>query len=267
VTFVGHFLDATLLPHQEPLVFVSWTLSYELFFYLVFAATLPLRSRTLSLVVTTGAIVLALLAGRLLPEENALRAFLTHNVMLEFCLGMALAFVFVKWPEMPLPKAWMIGPLLALVAAMPWLAVHQEGAAPEPRALLWGCLSVAILACSLRDWDPRSSLAKLIVLLGGGSYAIYLFHLFPLIVYGYVMREGLLPGWAWAPLGGLFFIGSIAASLAIHIAIERPIMRLLRRSRNPDAAGFVPIARPSADSASNYDAESDKTPPPTPSTI
>lgn len=235
ITLVSFALDAALLPTDDPLLSISWTLTYEIFFYLIFATTLRLRSMSLSLVLSTGLIIVALVGGRLLPE-GALRGFLTYNVMIEFCLGMGLAFAFLKWPNMPLPKTWMVAPLMAMVAAVPWLVVHDEGYAPEPRALLWGLPCVAIVACAIRGQSVRSWVMRPILLLGGASYAIYLLHPLALLIYGYVMREGLAPSWSWAALGCLTFTVSIGAGIAAHVLLERPVMRWLRGPRDANSA-------------------------------
>lgn len=232
---------ASLLPAREALLPVSWTLTYELLFYLLFAATLWLRSATASCVLIGCMIGALLIAGRWVPDAT-LAGFLTNSVMLEFCLGALLGYAFLRYPADRLPPAWPIVPLLVFVFSLPWRFDHVGIAVPEPRAVLWGPAMVAIVACSLGIVGRGTRTFRFGLLLGDASYAIYLLHPLVLIPSAYAMRHGLVPRPGWAALGVAGFLASTAAGIIAHLLVERPILRALRKfPRRRAATATTPV--------------------------
>ena len=71
-----------LVPSEKRLVGVSWTLVYEMYFYLIFAVTLLLESRKASAVLSTFCIIALGLGGAALGDTPT-GAFLTEPIALE----------------------------------------------------------------------------------------------------------------------------------------------------------------------------------------
>ncbi len=90
--------SVSLKLHRKPseILGVSWTLVYEVYFYLLFAATLKARSATVSVFATTAAILALQVAGALLPASDT-ASFLTSPLPLEFCFGLFLAYAYAVW--------------------------------------------------------------------------------------------------------------------------------------------------------------------------
>src|SRR5579859_1761464 len=88
-------LDSTLLLPQpgEPLVNVSWTLKYEIFFYLLFSLTIiRLRLGVIALALWQIAALALYLTGE--PHEWSWGAFYLRPIVLNFGIGMASAMAF-----------------------------------------------------------------------------------------------------------------------------------------------------------------------------
>lgn len=87
-------VQSVLLLPDDPLINVSWTLSYEVFFYLLFAASLLSTARTTTAILSMAAIAAAILFGTLADVP-----FFANPVMIEFCFALLLALFARKAPK------------------------------------------------------------------------------------------------------------------------------------------------------------------------
>lgn len=210
-----------------PVVPVGWTLNFEMFFYLVFAAAL-FRGRPV-LPVLVAAILGVAALGLAFPHRSApLTVF--DPVVLEFAAG-ALIAGFAGTGR-------RLGPRTAATAlVLGFLVLIGSDALPMPmagvwRLLFWGLPGIAIVLAAvslepvLRRW--RFGLPRLV---GDASYSIYLSHGFVLPVIGVLaVKAGLagLPG--AAPVFALTILASIAFGVVVHLGFERPLTRWLRQT-------------------------------------
>lgn len=222
------YLPAILLwPVDSPLLIVSWTLSYELYFYLVFGLSLLLPGRWLRLIGACCVFLLAAITERLVTAEDL--GFLQKGVVLEFVGGMMLAAFHARrpggdWPRWP----WMLVGFAAIVAA-PFLFPYEWTGSPEPRWLLWGLPAALIVAAGLSLKPAQGLVARLGLLLGDASYAIYLSHWFVLFVYSKALKETALGQWPEPPLILAAFITSMISGVLFHLWVERPLTRWSKR--------------------------------------
>ena len=216
----------------QPVVFVGWSLNYEMAFYLVFAAGMLTRRRLIGLAICCAALFAAVLYGALAHPANAVSAFYSSAIMLEFAFGIAIGGL------MPLARLrpWMAAP--ALLAGGVALAVMLSGPWLWPRVdrlFMFGCPAAVIVASALVLERLGMSLrAPLIRSLGDASYAIYLTHFFvtqALIRAALAAHvEGAAPLAAVAAFT-LVLVG--AAGLVAHRWIEQPVTRLARGLTRP----------------------------------
>jgi exopolysaccharide production protein ExoZ len=211
---------------MRPVVFVGWTLNFEMAFYVLFAAGLVLRRRALGVLATFGVLAAAVAWGQWARPQNPVLAFYTTPMVLEFGFGMLLG---LAWPYLPRSR-W---PALALGAAAA-LAFAVILAAPGlwpdgERMVVFGLPAVVIVAAALAL--ERSGLALRWAWtrqLGNASYAIYLSHFFVTQVVILAAAKLHLHGPAAALAMGLVaFAGVAAAGLALHYAVERPLDAIL----------------------------------------
>ncbi len=207
-----------------PVYSLGWTLNYEIFFYAVFAVALASRSRAVPMLVALmiGALVVA---GLLLRPTAAPLVVWTSPLMLEFLFGVALGVMRLRGVALP---AWLRALLFAAGAA---LLAGDVLAAWAGRAVAWGLPAALLMAGVVLGPEPRLNgrLARLAVLLGDASYALYLLHPF-------AVRAARL-GWGklhLLPLGAAGFIAcclllACLLAVAVHRLFERPMTRLLQR--------------------------------------
>jgi exopolysaccharide production protein ExoZ len=225
----------------QPVLFVGWTLNYEMFFYTSFAVFLMITRRGVARAVAYTSIFIVgftLLVQLIQPPSVVLR-FFGYPIVLEFVMGMWIALAARRWPDHVSRLPWPI-----IAAAVFWLALHMIFIPDAPRWLAAGVPSAAILWSALMLERSGSMLSnRLIQNFGAASYALYLSHAFVL--------QGL--GKLVEPVNGPI-VGPVAAvvaiavahfvGLAIHMGVERPLVdRLkagLRRSGLANGSGKLP---------------------------
>ncbi|MBP1207906.1 peptidoglycan/LPS O-acetylase OafA/YrhL [Duganella sp. 1411] len=222
VFFVPSFNEIGIL---QPILGVGWTLNYEVFFYLVFAASILIQRKRLlasSAMLVAGGYAL----GALLPPGSVLRAFLFNSVILEFLLGAAIATAYLKGSlaakhAYPCLVAGLIA--LALAAPIPVDDGFRLVTRGVPAALLF---AFVLLSESKVRW-PRALIA-----LGDASYSIYLVHV-PVLymlaprVMGKLARLGY-PTIAAEGAALITISACVAAGWLCHVVLEKPLTHLVK---------------------------------------
>lgn len=151
----------------QPLLGQGWTLSFELFFYLVFAIAITLKLRHSRLFFVIGSFSLFALAALLLPVCG-IRHLLTDSILIEFIFGILCAELFPYLKEKMAPVLIIAG---AICLSASVFIEHTEAT----RFIFWGIPSFAIvLGCAVL----KKSAPRFLVYLGNASYSIYLMHSF-----------------------------------------------------------------------------------------
>ena len=210
-----------------PILWVGWTLFYEMLFYLLLGLMLPF-GRIAALVACAGALAALVLAGLLVDSANAVVWTATRPVLLMFLVGMALA----SWREagraMPL---W--SRVLAAIggAFVGWAApVPVEASAMGFDYLLWCAVPAGLLALAVMGGDTPLPFAKLQNAAGDISYALYLLHI-PL-AWAWLwlfVRSPLIKAGPWGYLVSASVI-VLLVSWAFFVWIERPMTRALNQA-------------------------------------
>jgi exopolysaccharide production protein ExoZ len=216
----------------SPLNGVGWTLNYEMLFYAVFAAAVCLsrRAAIAGIALLFAAMVLAGLHFAPLPDPFG---FWCDPLILEFVFGMLIALALREGLRLP---SWLAhGVILGGLAA---LLVEQHLAVAMSRVLQYGvpsALIVAGLALNPSALGAAGSglFARAFGFLGNASYSIYLVHPFaltaPRLLHFGLAGDGTAPPsqpWLYASLQ---LATALAAGVIVHLGVERPITRALRR--------------------------------------
>lgn len=240
------FLWPTRLEHL--LLAVSWTLIFEMWFYLLFAGLIAAGSSRRTVLLWT--LTTLMLAWSLysqfvrraydpgtLESMNVFEQYTAFPFLLEFLAGALLAGWLINNHRGP--GWWMLtaGISLFLLGAHLNMLVFGgkliQGYFILWRVLIFGSASVLILAGLVRLENRGLQLpVRFSLLAGGASYAIYLSHT---IILEFTYRMGLNAALSRVsePLAQLAF-GLLAASIVIYSLLhyewlERPLHRLFRR--------------------------------------
>jgi exopolysaccharide production protein ExoZ len=217
---------------MEPVVFVGWTLNYEMMFYAIFASGMVLP-RTVGLVVTLLVLGVAAIAGQLFRFSDPILSFYTAPIAIEFGFGILLGMLFVsdrlpRTPRWRLPVAAIALVAFAAMVMGPWLWRDAD------RAVMFGIPAFVIVGCALIA--ERSGLAlkaRWLQLLGAASYAIYLTHFFSTQIVVKLARHLTRFGATMMMvLALLAFALVVLVGIAVHKKIELPLTALARRASN-----------------------------------
>jgi exopolysaccharide production protein ExoZ len=207
-----------------PVVYVGWSLEYEMYFYLAVALLMALtRDVWRNIVVIFSAIAML---GQIPGVATALGnyAFFADPMILEFVLGVVVGSVFING---------RIGWQIAVAAACAIAAVLVTD--PTSRVIVSGvpatCLVAAAALASRKRIDP-SRLERALARLGDASYSIYLAQV-ETVSLASMAVAGLIP--AIPPLLLLIVTSCIvvALGLALNIFVERPLLKLCRSLGGP----------------------------------
>ena len=246
IDFTGSFFLTQ--PYLNQLLLkASWTLRYELYFYLCFAVLLLLPRKFLlpSLIMVFLLIIAVQFYGFFIldmykPENfhlvTPMYAFYLSPFCLEFLLGCFVAIYFENKRVKYLLPVVLLG-LLCFVLALYYQAHHIEGSLGwgyfnNQRVIFFGLVSLALIVCLL-ELEKRNVvlLPKLSLLLGGASYSLYLSH--TIILY-FMYHFGLCDylssiGDYQILLMLLVVLVIVVYSVAHYLWIEQPLMKLSRK--------------------------------------
>ncbi|ERH67118.1 hypothetical protein N172_01875 [Pantoea dispersa EGD-AAK13] len=226
----GIFQSFFLIPDGVKfLIQNGWTLSYEFYYYLIFAAfifltdTKPIRYLGVSLTI----LVLSL-SGLILQPATPLTVFLFSDMLLEFMLGV-LGFVIIRKVKLPQVSACLM--ILLGLACVTYNNLYGTPDLPLGKVINSGLPMFLIFlgSLSLEPWFAagKGQLVRAFEHIGNSSYSLYLIHPFILSPVALVLKKvGLL-----SP--GLFTValltGSVMSGLLTYRFIEMPLGRLTKK--------------------------------------
>lgn len=199
-----------------PVLVPGWSLSYELYFYALFAIGLAWRR---PLAVPILAIALAIGLGALLHPQAAPLRVATNPLLAEFAAGLIIARVALARPRwLTLLACWLV--LLCAVFV----------AAGAPRGAIGGGAALVVAATALLERGAKMPDLALPRVLGDASYSIYLFHSPILLAVERLARPATHPGAAAAGSAVLAIGGTIALCVVLHFVAEKPLLRATHRA-------------------------------------
>jgi len=169
--FIPHF-SASFPNMIWPLLVPGWTLNYEMYFYVIFAACLllPIRFRMLALALVFGALVaIGRLAG---PFDSAIARTYLSPLLLEFVAGAAIGWWWLSHRAGP--------PALAAVAMVAAGCVLIYFSNQPPLGGFSQMIGAALVVLGALHQGISATESRLLRALGDASYSIYLTHLFTL---------------------------------------------------------------------------------------
>ena len=217
----------------QPIVYVGWTLIYEVFFYFIFGAFVSLKDRVRASVMVTGIILALVLLPFVLRIENSTSAwFYTRPIMLDFVFGIWLARLSMRADLQRLPASVSIGGILAGI-----LLIVLPDITPIPqldgfiRPLTWGVGgSLIILVLIALERQGRILDYPFLITIGSASYAIYLTH--PLVLH---LVSKIASRFADFPVifAAMTLIGGLGLILLVGVMswrlLEAPMHKLMRK--------------------------------------
>jgi exopolysaccharide production protein ExoZ len=205
---------------KMPIVFVGWSLEYEMLFYLT-VTILLFRARKVwdDLIIIFS--LLTMLNNVSVSWHQALSVFFTNPILLEFVYGIVVAKLFLRQ---------RVAPLAMIAVGVATLIIFVSD--PTSRVIVTGlpsCLLVLLAAILSERRQHPSSCEKVLSALGDASYSIYLVHNF--VISGSLK---LLVKLGALPIDLVILVATILAIVAgyfSYVLLERPSLQFFRRLR------------------------------------
>jgi peptidoglycan/LPS O-acetylase OafA/YrhL len=223
-----------LLPQADTILDVTWSLRNELLFYILFG--LMIFNRTIGIIII-GLWLIGLTVRPFLPflTFDPWLNLMTYPMNFEFLAGVAAGWAF---PRITVRRPALLLAAGLIVFAGLWLAENYSDGWSRGlsegrflfRSLAYGvAAALTIVGLSSLELRGRIRLPQMLVTLGGASYLLYLVHVPALLILGASERHLHLLRWtpAWL-LGGVFVLITIIGAVAMHMTIERPMLRAIR---------------------------------------
>ncbi|MCP3709173.1 acyltransferase [Paraburkholderia sp. CNPSo 3274] len=209
-----------------PMLFVGWTLNYEMLFYVVTAVSLMVMRRHRLLL--TSALILAIFcAAKAWGSQGVFTAFYTNQRMFEFPLGFMAYQLWKFGVRIKLPLAGCMA-----VAAYAWMAYINWHDLSDAPLLYYGLPAFVLIASTLSLESAMGSglLTRAAIFIGNASYAIYLSHPYCVEAARKLLPDALDGFDATAPLGvALTMIVATAMGAALYQFVDWPLHRHARR--------------------------------------
>jgi exopolysaccharide production protein ExoZ len=228
---LGSLFFAPHIPPEAPLLFVGWTLTFEMFFYAVFAIALLAKRRfAVVAAVTVFLISFSVLLGpdaagpsTQSPPASGI-AYLADPIIIEFVFGMMIALVYRAGGRLP-----MWATMSLIIVGFIWLAGTSLSLSRTYSAGIAAALIVAGVSLSWKPSPEYTPFVRSLVFLGNISYALYCTHLltFSLVTWT-VTNFAISPaGHAWAYMGAMLTTGLIIGA-GTYLMFEKPTTNLLK---------------------------------------
>ncbi|NOD65596.1 MULTISPECIES: acyltransferase [unclassified Ruegeria] len=198
-----------LMTGESPIVYVGWTLEWEMFFYLIFGLSLAIGIWKYTLV-TVGVILLV-------------TSFMAWDfISLEFLFGMGIAYLFNTGYRVSNTTGIAI---FAIGFALLCLSlVDSEAVTQVNRAVIWGIPSALIVFGLISVGQTSNAFA---IYLGDASYSIYLIQI--LSIPAFYKASSIVLGSANGDVIALLcLVASVFAGCLMYSFIEKPITTKLR---------------------------------------
>ena len=249
-TSLFQFFQAVLLVPQEKanlenFIGVSWTLTYEVFFYFIFGLLILLKPKICRPIIITWIVGIILNLFNLLPVQGfLLLEFIFNPRNLEFIFGCLAAYIGSKYQH----KYGVISIYTALgllVLSILNTKYHEFDVSGISPVIAYG-IPFALLIIGSVQVEKNTSLKvpPILVYLGNASYSIYLTHGFFInnITRIYIkiaekFNNSLLSlppnSISYILVTGIIVSLSMAIGCIIHSWVEQPLMSMFRKKQLP----------------------------------
>ncbi len=179
-TLFGNFLllPGFNMPNYHLANHPSWTLVYEMVFYVLFSISLLVsRKKTCSAIIVVLFIIAVLVITRIIgqqPRVGSVNAgyMLGDKLMLNFAAGCILALMHNRLKNVNLIPFWFFSLIVISIFIVVFNFIKAE------RIFLSGVPAMLIIAVASVTQNSDSFIFKLLHKIGDASYIIYLFHIY-----------------------------------------------------------------------------------------
>lgn len=207
------------IPQKDvfPVLYLGWSLNYEMFFYFIFGISLLFREKRYFFIGVF--FLLTYLLGHFIKTENAFLLMMMNTLNLYFVIGILFA-LFLNEFYIPKKVAEFIsvsGILLFILMLLGLINVNHE-------LIMLFIVSLFVFSFLLFDYSLKFKGNRALIFLGDISYSLYLSHPFVEIILRKIKPEG----WLNIPFFIFKILLSIGFAAIIYFYVEKKLSKYLK---------------------------------------
>ena len=227
-------LSLLLLPSTRPdgqafyVISVAWTLTIEVYFYILFALLIHLRP-TWRVVALSSIFAASVLLGAWARPQSPLARYLVDPMLFEFVAGCLLAMVLRRGVRL----SPMSASIMAAVAVSGMLFAFELVVPGAWRVVVWGVPAWLLVTAVVLSTGPSWTRVEApFTYLGDMSYSLYLSHFFAVAMFVrlHLRWSGSLLSSSWV-CATVFCVLCLCLAHACYVAVERPARRWMLHVR------------------------------------
>jgi exopolysaccharide production protein ExoZ len=228
-------------PVVDPILYVGWSLNFEMMFYLIFCFCLFFRTAFPRFIAVIAAIIALWTVGYV--SSSPYLQYFGSNIVLAFAAGGCIWFATTQFK---MPRALAIAVFCVAWAGIAW-PDFSPSSSESVKSLVTILAATAIVYSAVSLNDQGITVGDGILSeQGASSYALYLVHPFVLQLFSKFARTyvSLSP----IPLligAACLFVASVVAAVVFYRFVEVPLTRLLRSKRSAVQTSTQPAPLPS----------------------
>lgn len=162
--------------YDMPILYLGWTLNYEMFFYIIFYCAVLINHKFRALFTIVGSTLLVTI-GQLFEMNYFALRYYTDSFLLEFSMGI-LSFYLVRYLQ-PHVKNHHIRHICGFISCLAflWLVLDPHTNDTLPRCIRSGVPAFVCICAALLAWS-EVKIPSILVQLGDMTYSFYLIEAF-----------------------------------------------------------------------------------------
>lgn len=207
------------LPQKDffPVLYLGWSLNYEMFFYFIFGISLLFREKRFFFIIVF--FLSTNLLGIFFTNESAFFLMITNTLNLYFVMGILFALFMTKF-YIPKKIALFIsiaGIILFILMLFSLISVNHE-------LIMLFIVSLFVFSFLLFDFSLNPKGNRALIFLGDISYSLYLSHPFVEIILRKIKPEG----WPNIPFFIFKILLSVGFAAVIYLYVEKKLSHYLK---------------------------------------
>lgn len=210
----------------RPLLALGWSLNYEMYFYVIFAVLMCMKSLRAVMIGLSLYLIVSVISAMIFPDFPVALDFWFSHFVLEFLAGAWIAYLFVN--DIRLPR-WFLIPFMVISAGLLCLLALPVFQGSDIGMALRFCIGALLVGGVVlpRHAEYREP-SKILTVLGDSSYSLYLSH--PFVIGGmklvWIMLGLTMSLWIYV---GVTLVACLIGGYLSYRLVEKPALECLKR--------------------------------------
>ncbi|RQO39125.1 hypothetical protein DBR39_09045 [Chryseobacterium sp. KBW03] len=202
---------------EFPVLFLGWSLNFEMFFYLIFGLSLFFKEKRYYFII--GFFILTSVLGYFMHFENPYLRMVSHSLNLYFIVGVLFSLLLNRFT---IPRSWAA--LLSGIGILSFILVLLSIIPIDNEWIKLAIISLFVFSFLTFDYVFHCKGNKALIFLGDISYSLYLSHPFV----GIILKKFKVEGYLNIPFFLLKIVLVIIVASLLYYFVEKRVTNYLK---------------------------------------